>query len=157
MAEVTEEEFLAHLGVTSLDELDGTFIESTENSLEQSGVKGMRWGKTTAGKAGQNPNSFLNSPSAAKAVLLGSYGKKSAYTNPAALVKRQKAGKQRIAAILLGAGSLGLSAATAGNPSAHAGASIVSGIMSTVGAGLSIASVMNGAQGAHEEQQSRLK
>lgn len=136
------EEFLVHEGLT-------------ENELQHFGVKGMRWGKTGAGKAGQSPNSFFNKPTAAKAVILGSYGKKSAYTNPAALQIRKNAGKLRIAG--LSAAVLGFGVQQIGARTGNQGTVIAGTIIGQVGAAVGVAGLISGAVGATAERKSRLE
>jgi len=124
-----------------------------QDELAHYGKKGMKWGQTKAGAAGGSPNSFFNKPSVAKAIVLGSYGKKSAYTNPAALAQRKTAGKLRIAAVL---GSVGGSVISQiGSKNGNVGLTAAGGILSA-GAGLvGVASLVKGVQGAHEESLSR--
>ena len=120
-----------------------------DDVLAHHGVKGMKWGQTR--KAGAAQKGFFNKPSAAKAILLGSYGKKSSYTNPQALAVRKQAGRLRIAAAITGVGSQLISAASRGN----AGGQLVAGVLGTAASGVTIASVIKGAQGASMERFSR--
>ena len=125
--------------------------EEVTDFLEHIGVKGMKWGKRKSGGSGRNKENFFSKPSVAKAALLGSYGSKSSYTNPAALANRQKAGKLRIAAILTGVGAMALSKAGQNNQ----GAQVVSGLLRVTSTGVGIGSVVVGTIGASQESQSR--
>lgn len=122
--------------------------------LEHIGVKGMKWGKSGGGSAksggGKTGGSLFNNPSVTKAVVLGSYGKKSAYTNPAALATRKKAGQLRVISAIALAG--GLAASTLGR---GPGTKAV-GSMLQAGAGVvSLSSLMVGAKGIRQEQAAR--
>jgi hypothetical protein len=130
----------------------------SDDVLSHSGVPGMKWGKrkaqpTSSGGGGGGGGKFFNNPSATKAILLNSYGKKSAYTDPAALAKRKKAGKLRMAAMLTSlGGNLAGNVVAKTNP--VAGQAIQS-LLGTAAGGLQIGATINGAMGAHEESLAR--
>jgi hypothetical protein len=135
------ENFLKHEGILKEDE-----------SLVHAGVKGMKWGQRKARTAASAGTSgFFNKPSAAKALVVNSYGRKSSYTNARALQKRTSAGKLRIAALLTGASAVAISAVGRGNP----GATVVAGLLGTTAGGLGVASVVQGTTGAALESESR--
>lgn len=139
-----------------------------EEFLEHHGVLGMHWGKhktepTSVTPAKANPSGstgvtakkgLFNSPTVAKAVILGSYGKKSSYTSAAALQERRTAGKLRIAAILGSVGSVALSAAAAKGPM-KTGIAVTSTIVSTAAGGVGLASWITGIKATNQEQQYR--
>lgn len=120
--------------------------------LSHYGVPGMHWGsrKASGGSTGSQKG-FFNNPSVAKAVVLGSYGKKSSYTNPAALATRKTAGKLRIVAALASVGSNLISTAGRGN----SGAQAVAGVLGLGAGGVALASIIKGAEGASMERNSR--
>lgn len=123
--------------------------------LEHHGVKGMKWGShkmaNKGGSGGGSQKGFFNNPSAAKAILVGSYGKKSAYTNPKALEMRKQAGRLRVAGILGTVGASAIAAAGKGN----VGAQAVSGVLNLGASGVLVASLIKGASGASIERASR--
>lgn len=142
--------------------VDATFEEQIDDFLEHAGVKGMRWGHRKAGVSGGSGGSggshgpkktggFYNNPSVAKVLVLGSYGKKSSYTNPQALAMRRKAGKLRIASMIAVAGSSAVSTLGKGN----GGATAVAGILSAAGSVTGFMGAVNGVKGAHLEEMSR--
>lgn len=147
----------------TLEDLKNQFLTEQQDELSHAGVKGMKWGRRKAEVIGTSTRSnpqgdgknavtgFFDRPNAAKALLLGSYGKKSSYTDPVALTNRKTAGKLRIAAALASVGSVTL--AVAGKNSA--GAQAVSGILSTGGSLVSIASIAKGTQAAYQEKSAR--
>jgi hypothetical protein len=124
-----------------------------EDFLEQAGVKGMKWGRRKGGTASSaaSQKGFFNKPSVTKAVLVGSYGKKSSYTDPTALQNRRVAGKLRVASILTGLAAVGVSAAAKGSPDG----AIVASLLQKSAAGIQVASLIKGAQGASQEQTAR--
>lgn len=125
--------------------------QDVEAFLEHIGVKGMKWGKRKASGTNGGKDNFFSKPSVAKAALLGSYGSKSAYTNPAALANRTKAGKLRVATILTGVGAMAVSKIGQNNQ----GAQVVSGLLRVTSTGLGIGSVVVGTIGASQESQAR--
>jgi hypothetical protein len=130
--------------------------KEVDDVLAHHGVKGMKWGshakaKAANGLTGSQQRGFFNKPSAAKAIVLGSYGSKSSYTNPQALALRKQAGRLRIAAVLTGAGANLIGNASRGN----VGGQAVSAILGTAAGGVQLASLVKGAQGASLERFSR--
>jgi 2'-5' RNA ligase len=124
------------------------------NDLAHHGVPGMKWGKHTkagsSGGSGAPKKGFFDKPSAAKAIVLGSFGKKSAYTNPEALHLRKQAGKLRIASVLANVGSQAIGRLGQGN----AGAQAVSTVLGLGAGAVGVASIVKGAQGASMQQHS---
>lgn len=145
--------------MTDLDELKRQFLEELEeqDELTHHGVPGMKWGKhKSAGSSSSSSSApkkpgFFDKPSAAKAVLTGSYGKKSSYTDPHALAVRKAAGKLRLAAVIGTAGSMAISKLA---PSSSA-AQITAGLVSSAAGAVSLASLISGATGAQMEKNAR--
>lgn len=129
--------------------------DNIDQVLEHHGVAGMKWGKhksagSSAGSSAPKKKGFFDKPTAAKALILGSYGKKSAYTNPEALALRKQAGKLRIASALVGVGSTAIS--QIGKNSA--GAQAVGSILNFGAGAVNLASLVQGAKGAHLQSHS---
>lgn len=110
-------------------------IEIGEEFLAHHGVLGMKWGNHQM----------------AKAVVLGMYGNKKAYTNAAALKKRTTAGKLRVAAISTAVGGTLMKKLGGNNEYTKLGG----GILQSIGAGLGTAAYVNGIQGVDRENQAR--
>lgn len=127
------------------------------NQLAHHGVPGMKWGKHKGAGSSSSPSrpqkttGFFNNPTVAKSIVLGSFGKKRSYTNPAALQLRKSAGRLRIASALTAVGSNAVGVLGKNN----GGAQAVSLLLGYGAGGLSVASVVQGAKGAHQEQMSR--
>lgn len=141
MADENEIEDPVAQGISDFLRHEGFLSEDGE--LLHAGVKGMKWGQRKA--------QFFNNPSAGKALLLGSYGKKSAYKNPEALKKRIAAGRFRIAALGTAAASMGIRAIGQGNP----GSLLVTSLLNATAVSLGTTGSIVGAVGAAEERSSR--
>lgn len=130
-------------------------LDTGSDYLAHYGVRGMKWGRRKARPIGD----FFNNPSAAKALLLGSYGRKSSYTDKKALKKRVIAGRLRIAGWSTTIAGTAISS-IAQNPnlsdSAKLGTAYIGQIVGNVGKAALLAGTITGAVAANQEKKSRL-
>lgn len=129
---------------------NGTFEDQRSQFLEHYGKKGMRWGHRKAADSGGSSSGdkkgFFDKPSGAKALLLGSYGKKSAYTDPQALKARTVAGHLRTVDVIASVGSFG--AQVIAQKTGNQGAALAGTALGLVANGTFITSRVIGTAGA---------
>ena len=113
--------------------LDVVGLQYEKNTLAHAGKKGMKWGIT------KEHGIDTGRLSKGKSILLGMYGNKARFTDPAALGLRKKAGKTRIAAIATHLAAVGIQQIGGRNPSTAAGANAVANILGLTAGGLAVA------------------